>query len=376
MYFKLYLWCSSPSDRIAMQQNSDTASSGTASDQALGSEGPTLVEADPERGFNYPYYLALPAGVGDDSSAGTASTSENSAETASEAEELRPILVEPHNVGEQVEEFERHLELARQRIEEQTGRYLANELGAPILIPVFPRPFEDDDVDWTHLTHMLCARTMGIDEGPLERIDLQLLAMVEDAQDRLAQAGFSVPETVMLTGFSSQANFVNRFAALHPDRVHSVSAGGINGLAILPEEQTEVRGFGVEPMNYPVGVANVEELTGEPFDLEAFRELDQFIYMGSEDDRDALLYPDAWTEPKLRGIAVLTYGEDIHEERFPHCKEVYDETDVNAIFRMYEGAGHTPEPALDDIVAFHERSLAGDDIESMRADLGGNVDQC
>ena len=172
--------------------------------------------------------------------------------------------------------------------------------------------------------------------------------------------------------FSSQAAFVNRFAALHPDRVCSVSAGGINGLAILPRETADIRGFGEQPMNYPVGVANVEALTGRPFDREAFRELDQFIYMGGEDDKDALLYPDAWTDPELRGIAVETYGEDVHEERFPHCKEVYEETDVNAVFRMYEGVDHTPEPALDDVVEFHERSLAGDDIESMREDLGGN----
>jgi len=334
-----------------MHDNSDTASKDTASSQTLTSDGPTLVEADPERGFNYPYYLAVPDG-------------------ASESE--RPILVEPHNVGEQVEEFERHLELAERGIKEGYGRPVADELKAPYLIPVFERPFEDP-VDWTHLIHMLCAQTMQIDEGPLERVDLQLLAMVEDAQERLAEQGFSVPDEVMLNGFSSQAAFVNRFAALHPDRVCSVTAGGINGLAILPETTADVRGFGERPMNYPVGVANVEELTGEPFDMEAFRALHQFIYMGSEDDRDALLYPDAWTDPELRGIAVLTYGEDIHEERFPHCKEVYEEKDVNAVFRVYEGTGHTPEPAIDHVVEFHERSLAGDDIESMREDFGGNV---
>lgn len=334
-----------------MTANGDAAANCSASDQEHTTDGPTLVEAVPERGFNYPYYLAVPGGVDD---------------------EPRPILVEPHNVGEPIEEFERHLELARRRIEKQSGRYIADELGAPILIPVFPRPVEEP-VDWTHMIHMLCAKTMQIDEGPLERVDRQLLAMVDNARERLARRGISVPEEVILTGFSSQAAFVNRFAALHPDRVSSVSAGGINGLAILPRETANVRGFGERPMDYPVGVANVEELTGEPVDYGAFRELDQFIYMGSDDEKDALLYPDAWTDPELRGIAVLTYGEDIHEERFPHCRDVYEEADVNAVFRKYDGVGHTPEPALDDVVEFHERSLAGDDIESIREDLGGNV---
>lgn len=351
MLFKLCLWGWCLSDSLAMNDDTHTATSGTASNHQHGSNGPTLVEADPEDGFNYPYYLAVPD-EGDDTQ--------------------RPILVEPHNVGEYVETFERHLELARQRVENNYGRYIADELGAPLLIPVFPRPLEEP-VDWTHMIHMLCAKTMQIDAGPLERVDRQLLAMIDNARDRLAERGISAPDEVMLNGFSSQAAFVNRFAALHPDRVCSVSAGGINGLAILPRETADVRGFGKRPMNYPVGVANIEELIGKPFDREAFRELDQFIYMGSDDRKDALLYPDAWTDPELRGIAVLTYGEDIHEERFPHCKDVYEAADVNAVFRMYEGVGHTPDPALDDIVEFHERSLAGDDINSIRGALGGNV---
>lgn len=334
-----------------MNDNGETVASGELNDQNHTPDDPMLVEAKPERGFNYPYYLAVPEQV-DDSQ--------------------RPILVEPHNVGEPIETFERHLELARERIQEQSCRYIAEELGAPILIPVFPRPFEEP-VDWTHMIHMLCAKTMQIDEGPLERVDRQLLAMVDHAREQLAEQGISVPETVMLNGFSSQAAFVNRFAALHPNRVCSVSAGGINGLAILPQERTDVRGFGERPMNYPVGVANIDELTGEPFDDQAFCNLNQFIYMGSDDEKDALLYPDAWTDPELRGIAVLTYGDDIHEERFPRCKEIYEAADVNAVFRMYEGVGHTPEPALDDIVAFHERSFAGDNIGLIREDLGGNV---
>ncbi len=210
----------------------------------------------------------------------------------------------------------------------------------------------------------------------VQRVDRQLLRMVDDARERLADAGYLVPEEFMLNGFSSQAAFVNRFTALHPDRVCSVSAGGINGLVILPKERAEICGFGERDLEYPVGIANVEELIGEPFDLEAleaFRDVDQFLYMGEDDDKDALLYPDAWTDPELRGAAVLTYGEDIHKERFPYCKSVYEEFSVNAVFWVYENTGHTPEPAVSDIIEFHRRSLDGEDIEPIRADLGGNV---
>lgn len=338
----------------------------SASRAELTPNEPVLVDADPERGFNYPYYLALPRDMDD------MSKNRSSSDKSKFHSQLRPLLVEPHNVGQQIEEFERHLELASRRLENGHGRRIADQLDSPFLIPVFPRPFEDP-VDWTHMIHMLDAETMQIEDGPLARVDVQLLRMVEDAQERLADAGYEVPEQIMMNGFSSQAAFVNRFAALHPDRVCSVSAGGINGLLILPKERAELRGFGERNLNYPVGVANVEEITGEPFDLETFRDVYQFLYLGENDDKDALLFPDAWTEPELRGVAVLTYGEDIHNERFPYCRSVYEEFGVNAVFRIYEETGHTPEPAVDDIIAFHERALDGEHIDSMRADLGGNV---
>lgn len=348
--------------------NSDAASVDRGEEERHRSNETILVEADPERGFNYPYYLALPDEIGTESRA----SSESSTCGAEFGSETRPILVEPHNVAHSDDDFEKHLELAKQRIENGYGRPIADELGSPYLIPVFPRPREDP-VDWTHMIHMLCARTMQLDEGPLERVDRQLLCMVEDAQERLVDAGYLIPEEFMLNGFSSQAAFVNRFTALHPDRVCSVSAGGINGLVILPEDRIEIRGFGKQDMDYPVGIANVEELIGKPFDLNAFRNVDQFLYMGEDDNKDALLYPDAWTDPELRGIAVHTYGEDIHEERFPYCKSVYEEYNVNAVFKIYENTGHTAEPAVSDIVEFHRRSLDGEDIDSIRADLGGNV---
>jgi len=338
----------------------------TARETDLSADGPTLVEAAPEQGFNYPYYLVTPGDCG------SSSHGKVESQTRSRPHETRPILVEPHNVGQQIEEFAEHLDLARERIENGYGRRIANGLGCPYLIPVFPRPFEEP-VDWTHMVHMLDAKTMALDDGPLVRVDRQVLRMVEDARERLGEVGYQAPEDVMLNGFSSQAAFVNRFAALHPDRVRSVSAGGINGLAILPKERNEVRGFGERDLNYPVGVADVEELTGEPFDLDAFRSVNQFLYMGADDEKDALLYPDAWTDPELRGMAVLTYGEDIHDERFPYCQSVYEEYDVNAVFRIYEETGHTPEPAIQDVIEFHERSLDGDDIGSVRTALGGNV---
>lgn len=313
-----------------------------------------LVDADPDAGFNYPYYLHVSDSVASDTPV--------------------PILVETTNMPGQTDDFDAHLDEAERRASNGFGRRIADELTLPFLHPVFPRPVSDP-VDWTHYTHSLDAETLRIDNSPLERIDLQLLRMVADARSRVSERGIPTMDRFIINGFSASARFANRFSALHPENLISVSAGGLDGTMILPIEEAEIPVDWVDSaeLNYPVGTANIEELTGEPFDLDAFRDVHQFLYLGEDDEKDTLLYPDAWTEPKIRGIAVSVYGEDIHEERFPYCKAVYEEVDVSAVFRQYEETGHDPTPAIEDVVEFHERSLAGDDIESIRADLGGNV---
>ena len=313
-----------------------------------------LIDSAPDAGFNYPYYLHIPDALASDTPVA--------------------ILVEMTNMPGPTDDFEAHLDEAERRVGNGFGRRIADELALPFLHPVFPRPVSDP-VDWTHYTHSLDPETLRIDEPPLERIDLQLLRMVADAQRRLSAQGIPTRDRFILNGFSASAKFANRFSALHPEKLLSVSAGGLDGIVVLPLEEAEIPVDWIDraPLNYPVGTANIEALTGEPFDLDAFCDVHQFLYVGADDENDTLLYPDAWTEPEIRGIAVSVYGEDVHEERFPYCKAVYEAVGVPAVFRQYEETGHDPTPAIEDVVEFHDRSLAGDAIESIRADLGGTV---
>lgn len=312
------------------------------------------IDADPNSGFHYPYFLHIPDAV--------------------HGRESVPILVETTNMPGPIDDFGAHLEQAQKRANEGVGRRIADALELPFLHPVFPRPVSEP-VDWLHYTHALDPETMQIEGDPLERIDRQLLQMVTDAQRRLSEEEIQTRDRFIMNGFSASAKFANRFSALHPEKLISVSAGGLDGTMILPKEEAAVpiHWRDTVELEYPVGTANTEELTGKPFDLDAFRDVHQFLYLGEDDDSDALLYPDAWTEPEIRGIAVGVYGEDVHEERFPYCKQVYEDVGAAAVFRKYEETGHSPKPAIDDIIEFHERTLAGDEIDAIRADIGGEV---
>jgi pimeloyl-ACP methyl ester carboxylesterase len=338
----------------AHAQTAPTSPSPRASSPRAEEIGPKLIEADPEAGFEYPYYLYAPE------------TTRDSA----------PILVEPNTSRLPSDNYDVHLKEAKREIKEGLGRHLSNELAVPIVKPVFPRP-AGDPVDWTHSVQKLDRETMQIEEGPLRRVDRQLLSMVEDARRRLEKAGHTLREGLMLNGFSASGVFASRFAALHPKKVISLTAGGVDGMPLLPFSEIATRHPVVDgdayPLRYQVGTAGIEALTGAPFDRDAFREVRQYLYIGGQDENDALLYPDAYTSQEIRMAALLAYGADVHEQRFPRAKAAYEEIGAEAAFRIYEGAGHSPSPAASDVIEFHRRALSGDPIESVREDLGGNV---
>lgn len=323
------------------------AASGTVSANASSHNDWSVTLVEPEVGddFNYPYYLAVPPAVD---------------------EEPRPVLVEPNNTGEVTDDFDEHLDRAESDVNSGQSRTLAGELGTPFVVPVFPRTREDP-VDSDHYTHALDDTTLRVDAGPLERIDLQLLAMVADARDRVRDTGQEVADGILLNGFSASGNFVDRFAALHPDEVIAVSAGGVNGMPILP-----IKEAAGHSLPFHVGIADGEEFIDRPIDPEGFADVNRFLYMGEFDGSDTLPFSDAFTDSELQRAALDVFGQHMINDRFAYARSVYREVGASAVFRVYEGAGHDPRPAADDVVEFHERSLDGDHIDDIRADLGGN----
>lgn len=293
--------------------------------------GPIQVPANSDAGFNYPYYLYIPE---------------------QRQSEPVPMLVEPNNTGTPSDDLEKHRSAVEARFADGLGPQLYSKaLVVPLLVPVFPRPAGDIAPAGTY-THALDEDTMELEGTEIERVDLQLLEMIEHARGLLADLSYPVADDILLNGFSASGNFVNRFAALHPDSVRSLTAGGINGTPILPLERAK----GHE-LDYPIGVADIEELTGESFDAARWRDVAQFLYMGGEDENDTIPYDDAWSERHQR-VALDVYGEDMQEDRMPYSESVYDDAGADATFKTYEGVGHTPLPLQiqQDIASFHRRN--------------------
>lgn len=307
----------------------------------------TEVPADPAAGFEYPYFLYAPAAP----------------------PEFRggPVLVETNNTGTSTDDYQRHKDAARRLSEGAwnggSGRRISDRLFVPFVVPAFPRP-RREPVSFERDIHQLDTETMRLDEGPLERVDLQLLAMVEDARQRLQSMEYPVEEGLLLNGFSASGQFVHRFTVLHPEEVTSVTAGGVNGMPTLP-----IGAAAGETLNYQLGVADVEELTGDPFDREAYAAVDQFLYLGELDGSDTIPFDDSWSDTQ-RGKALNIYGQNMQRDRFPYSKSVYQQAGITGtVFRIYRRVGHTPVPVIDDLVEFHRRALNGGET----AALGGHV---
>ena len=294
----------------------------------LRAEGGEIIKVDAKSsdGFNYDYFLFIP-------------------DTAEAGTELY-LLVEPNNTGTVSDDIRRHEDDVRSKLSSLWFTRLARDLGAPLLVPVFPRP----ESDWRVYTHSLDRDTVYTQDGELARIDRQLISMMEDVKALLESKGYLTRDKVLLNGFSASGSFVNRFTALYPELVKAVAAGGVNSMPILPLET-----HGGTDLIYPIGVADNSAITGRDFEPASYGEVHQFIYMGAEDHNDTLEYSDAFDDFE-RDIIVTVMGRGMRR-RWELAKELYAPYG-RAELRLYEGVGHTvTDEIYADCLEFFRRAL-------------------
>src|SRR5690606_4366652 len=135
--------------------------------------------------------------------------------------------------------------------------YASEMLKAPVLVPIFPRPLTDW---WDNYYHTLSRDVMLKKSGEGKRVDLQLIAMIKDAQELLAKHGLKLEEKVLMTVFATSGHCITGFTVLHPEIVQAVFSGGF---AKYPSDRPD--GNKLTP---PWGAAHIEENAGKSFNLE------------------------------------------------------------------------------------------------------------
>ncbi|WP_336328528.1 hypothetical protein [Halovenus sp. HT40] len=298
---------------------------------------PMLYRPTDDDDHNFPFFLYAPAD--EDIAADT-------------GPDNKPLLVEPVNQGSGDDNLEVHVDVGRRMVTRGRQRTLADELGCALLVPVFPNPTSGK---WDNkFVQSLDTNTMHIDDGKFERVDLQLISMLDTARTILDDtADITTPRDAMFNGFSASGDFVDNFTILHPDRVASVTAGAINGMVTLPV--TEYRG---EQLNYQIGVNDVASLTGSEFNRSDWVDTPKLCYMGALEQSpndDTLPYPDVWDRDEA-AKARRIYGDDMQEERMVISEMIHDRVGSNSQIRVYDGIGHNySSDIIEDVLLFHAR---------------------
>lgn len=292
--------------------------------------GPIEISANPGKGFNWPYLLYVPSKI----------SGEN-------------ILVVPNNSGNRYNDFSVHENRAKDTISDKIS--WAEKLEVPLLVPIFPR--FDDNSDGT-----IASQYLG--RGSLEKIwqnrypdisreDLQIIAMIDDARERLRSLDIEVNEKVFIEGYSASAMFTSRFTILHPDRVQASAFGG-HGWAIVPIDKWENLSI-----PYPYGTADIQALTGQPFNLDEFKRVPILSYMGELDD-------NGWAFPWYMGegynpSGYYSYFKTVFgssaQDMSDSASQIYQSLGCNATFVVYKNQDHQSAYSHDnEIIAFFNQN--------------------
>lgn len=285
------------------------------------------IEAQPEKGFAYPYYLYVPPELRETKGRKATHT----------------ILVLPNNTGKLDDDFAVHEADVKKRMAQASQ--IASALKVAVLMAVFPRPA----TDWRIYTHALDRDALTTDKKEYARYDLQLVAMIDDARNRLKKGGLKFDKRVLINGFSASGMFANRFTFLHPTRVKAAAIGSPGGWAVAPTDK-----YKEKTLRYPIGTNDFKEVSGKKLDLKNLRKVPMFIFLGDKDDNDSVVFGDSYEEED-KNLIFEIFGKT-PVERWEISKKLYEESKLNATFRLYPNVAHTVTTEMrDDIRAFLKR---------------------
>ncbi|MCL2888564.1 MAG: hypothetical protein FWF35_04665 [Elusimicrobia bacterium] len=282
------------------------------------------IPANSQKGFNWGYFLYLPKTM--------------------DRTQKQTVLITPCNTGRFTDDDAQTEEWIKEEITDNAYVYnVPDGLGAPMLMPIFPRYSTDRD------PHGF-GRDMLTIGGNRKRVDLQVLAMFKDAREQLKKLNIETNKKFFMSGFSAAGSFAEKFVIIHPKNVLAAASGGDVGLPTLP-----LKYYDGYPLIYAVGIFDLEKLTGVKFNLNAYRKVPQYIYDGADDTNDPFLYTDVYG-PAEKGIIEQVLTSDI-QKRWQKSQEIMNGLNANIQFNTYADTGH--EPVNADVIAFLKANVSG-----------------
>lgn len=320
MRFTFFIFIFSLSYFVSIAQNQTT--------ETFKNDSLLVIKKNPKKGFYNDYILFIPKGT--------------------PLHKKIVLLVEPNNTGKLSDSIEVHKKHAIALASvSSVGNNISTELNIPLLVPIFPRLASKPLM----YSHALDRDVLLEKSTELKRIDLQLLEMIADAKVVLTAMNIEVDTKIFMSGFSASGTFTNRFSFIHPQLIKALAIGGFNGELMLP--QHELNGI---KLNYPLGTNDFKKLFGKNVNMDTYKAIPQYIYMGQLDDNDAVQFDDAYTE-KERNIINHNIGRNV-QERYLACQKLYQANNINPTFKTYENVGHWTTSTMNlDVIKFFLKQM-------------------
>lgn len=150
-----------------------------------------------------------------------------------------------------------------------------------------------------------------------QRPDLEVIKMIDKMKNDLDEGNIKANDKIFIEGFSAGGMFAQRFTLLHPEIVKAIAAGQCGGALTMPIE--EFRNY---KMDWPLGISDFKEITGESFNLDAYKEVSQYIYIGSNDNQNS----------------TVGYGNEIWTNTQVNILNLFGKTDPNRLKNQVEYA--------------------------------------
>jgi len=147
------------------------------------------------------------------------------------------MLVRPNNNENPDDDWERHRISAVEKTL-KTGGPAEKNLWI-IVRPIFPRPSAYSDV----CTHAWNPAAKETKLPKVERLDRQLVAMIDDDRVQVSKDRIHVDPKVLMWSFSTSGSFVKRFAMLHPAGGKASAIGAPGGWMDEPTEAPRIAIF-------------------------------------------------------------------------------------------------------------------------------------
>ena len=310
--------------------------------------GPTarefMVDANPEAGFNIPYFIYLP-------STKNQTINENAP---------RHLLLEGLNFGIVTNDI---YAVMNQQLHAGLDTHLVTDvteaLFIPKVVPYLPKtcvtmtsPYGTESGHFHALDSTVIRLKEYFDQvkpcvfpdeniphpggqylRDLFDIDQQISAIVDDAKERLNMSGWNLEEKIFLAGFSASGSFADAYTSMFPSQVQAMFAGG---LFIPTQPITEHEGH---TMSYQLGVSEYGTIMGDPFDLETFNQVAKMYYMGELETIDAVEGTDVYTDYH-RSVIYSIYGTQSINDRWYNAQTLFFASGGDGLFITDKTAEH------------------------------------